>query len=56
MLQEIFGGSLIGHPDLGFTQLNDEQRRIIATIAAGFAGLLIAVQHRRRIFWASMSD
>src|SRR5262249_11340880 len=40
MLQEIFGGALIGHPDIGFAQLSDEQRRLVATIAAGFAGLL----------------
>ena len=56
MLQEIFGGSLIGHPDLGFTQLNDEQRHMIATIAAGFAGLLSLFNIGGRIFWASMSD
>jgi MFS family permease len=56
MLQEIFGGSLIGHPGLGFTQLNDEQRRMIATIAAGFAGLLSLFNIGGRIFWASMSD
>jgi MFS family permease len=56
MLQEIFGGSLIGHPDLGFTQLNDEQRRAIATIAAAFAGLLSLFNIGGRIFWASMSD
>jgi hypothetical protein len=40
MLQEIFGGALVGHPDLGLAQLSDEQRRMAATIAAGFAGLL----------------
>src|SRR5580704_15005235 len=56
MLQEIFGGSLIGHPDLGFTQLNDEQRRMIATIAAGFAGLLSLFNIGGRFFWASLSD
>jgi MFS family permease len=56
MLQEIFGGSLIGFPDIGFTQLNDEQRRMVATIAAGFAGLLSVFNIGGRIFWASMSD
>jgi MFS family permease len=56
MLQEIFGGSLIGHPDIGFTQLSDEQRRLVATIAAGFAGLLSLFNIGGRIFWASMSD
>jgi MFS family permease len=56
MLQEIFGGSLIGHPELSFTQLDDSQRRMIATIAAGFAGLLSLFNIGGRIFWASMSD
>jgi MFS family permease len=56
MLQEIFGGTLIGHPEIGFTQLNDEQRRTVATIAAGFAGFLSLFNIFGRIFWASMSD
>jgi MFS family permease len=56
MLQEIFGGSLIGHPEIGFTRLNDEQRRMVATIAAGFTGLLSLFNIGGRIFWASMSD
>src|ERR1700742_4048842 len=40
MLQEIFGGSLICQPAGGFTQLTPEQRTLVATIAAGFTGLL----------------
>ncbi len=56
MLQEIFGGALIDHPDIGFTQLSEEQRRLVATIAAGFAGLLSLFNIGGRIFWASMSD
>jgi MFS family permease len=56
MLQEIFGGSLIGHPEIGFTQLDEEQRRLVATIAAGFAGFLSLFNIGGRIFWASMSD
>ena len=56
MLQEIFAGSLIGHPDISFTHLNDEQRRMVATIAAGFTGLLSLFNIGGRIFWASMSD
>ena len=31
-LQEVFAGSLIGHPDISFTHLNNEQRRMVATI------------------------
>jgi MFS family permease len=56
MLQEIFGGALIGHPDISFTQLSDEQRRAAATIAAGFTGLLSLFNIGGRIFWASASD
>jgi MFS family permease len=56
MLQEIFGGSLIGHPELGFTQLSPEQRTVIAAIAAGFAGLLSLFNIGGRVFWASLSD
>jgi MFS family permease len=40
MLQEIFAGSLIGLPNLTFSQLDASQKAQIATIAAGFAGLL----------------
>ena len=56
MLQEIFGGSLIGHPDIGFTQLSPDQRRMVAAIAAGFTGLLSLFNIGGRFFWASMSD
>jgi MFS family permease len=56
MLQEIFGGSLIGHPELGFTQLAPDQRTIIAGIAAGFAGLISLFNIGGRVFWASLSD
>ena len=56
MLQEIFGGSLIGQPELGFTQLNPEQRAMIAAIAAGFTGLLSLFNIGGRFFWASLSD
>jgi MFS family permease len=56
MLQEIFGGALIGHPELGFTQLNPEQRTMIAAIAAGFTGLLSLFNIGGRFFWASLSD
>ena len=56
MLQEIFAGSLIGHPEITFTHLDDEQRRMVATIAAAFTGLLSLFNIGGRIFWASMSD
>ena len=56
MLQEIFGGRLIGQPDVPFTALNAEQLTAIAAIAAGFTGLLSLFNIGGRFFWASLSD
>ena len=56
MLQEIFGGRLIGHAELSFTQLDAAQKTQIAAIAAGFAGLLSLFNIGGRFFWASLSD
>ncbi len=56
MLQEIFAGSLIGKPELGFKQLNQDQLKTIAAIAAGFVGLLSLFNIGGRFFWASISD
>src|SRR4029077_6317626 len=56
MLQEIFGGSLIGRPDVPFTALDAAQGQAVATIAAGFAGLLSLFNIGGRFFWASLSD
>ncbi len=56
MLQEIFAGSLIGLPDVKFADLNDDQRKVIAAIAAGFTGLLSLFNIGGRFFWASLSD
>jgi MFS family permease len=55
MLQEVFGGRLIGL-DIGFDQLNADQKRQIAAIAAGFTGLLSLCNIGGRIGWASASD
>ncbi len=56
MLQEIFGGRLIGIPDKGFLQLDPGQLKMIATVAAGFGGLLSLFNILGRFFWASVSD
>ena len=56
MLQEIFAGSLIGKPEIGFAALDAEQKKQIATIAAAFVGLLSLFNVGGRFFWASMSD
>jgi MFS family permease len=57
MLQEMFGGQLIGHPGLHFPDLDDAQKKAVATIAAGgFIGLLSLFNIMGRFFWASLSD
>jgi MFS family permease len=56
MLQEIFGGRLIGQPDLTFSELGTDQKAAIAAIAAGFTGLLSLFNIGGRFFWASLSD
>jgi MFS family permease len=56
MLQEIFGGSLIGQPGVAFTELDAAQRGRIAAIAAGFIGLLSLFNIAGRLFWAALSD
>ena len=56
MLQEIFAGALIGAPGVSFASLSDEQLKAVATIAAGFAGLLSLFNIGGRFFWASLSD
>ena len=56
MLQEIFAGSLFGQPDIKFGQLNDQQRVLVAAVAAGFTGLLSLFNIGGRFFWASLSD
>jgi MFS family permease len=56
MLQEIFGGSLIGQPEITFTALDQSQLQAIAAIAAGFAGILSLFNIGGRFFWASLSD
>lgn len=55
MLQEVFGGRLIGL-DTPIGELSVQDKARIATIAAGFAGLLSLFNIFGRIFWASLSD
>ncbi|MCJ2020336.1 OFA family MFS transporter [Methylobacterium sp. E-065] len=56
MLQEIFGGALIGQPGTSFSALDGGQKAQVAAIAAGFVGLLSLFNILGRFFWASMSD
>ena len=55
MLQEVFGGSLAGLPGK-FTELDKDQLKLIATVAAGFTALLSLFNIGGRFFWASLSD
>ena len=55
MLQEVFGGSLIG-VDAKFGALDKDQLTAIAGVAAGFTALLSLFNIGGRFFWASLSD
>ncbi|WP_119312567.1 OFA family MFS transporter [Morganella morganii] len=55
MLQEIFSGKLLS-TELSWQELNGEQLKRIATMAAGFTGLLSLFNILGRFFWASVSD
>ena len=55
MLQEVFGGKLIGVVGV-LKDLAEDQKAQVATIGAGFAALLSLFNISGRIFWASLSD
>ena len=55
MLQEVFGGNLIGL-DLKFGELDKTQLGAIAAVAGGFTALLSLFNIGGRFFWASLSD
>ena len=56
MIQQIFGGRLIGASAIDFAHLDKSQLTRTATIAAGFVGLLSLFNIGGRFFWASISD
>jgi MFS family permease len=55
MLQEVFGGQLIGIAKL-YADLNKDELAAIAAVAAGFTALLSLFNIGGRFFWASLSD
>jgi len=55
MLQEVFGGQLIGISQK-FGELDKTQLTAIAGVAAGFTALLSLFNIGGRFFWASLSD
>jgi MFS family permease len=56
MIQQIFGGHLIGAPGVDFAHLDKGQAAMTATVAAGFVGLLSLFNIGGRFFWSSISD
>jgi MFS family permease len=54
MLQEVFGGGLLGLP--AGTALTDPQKASVVAAAAGLVGLISLFNSLGRIFWASLSD
>jgi MFS family permease len=56
MLQETFGGVLVGEPQIGFDQFDGEETMVAAAVGAGFVGLISLFNIFGRIAWASFSD
>ena len=56
MIQEVFGGRLVGLSGVALRDLNTDQRAQLATIGAAFAALLSVFNIAGRIGWASLSD
>jgi MFS family permease len=58
MLQETFGGALIGKPEIGFAEIKSNEAYIAAAVAvgAGFVGLISLFNIFGRIAWATSSD
>ena len=58
MLQETFGGALIGHGDIGFADIKKDETYTIAAAAvgAGFVGLISLFNIFGRFAWATSSD
>ena len=55
MLQEVFGGALVGL-QLKFTELDKTQLAAVAAVAGGFTALLSLFNIGGRFFWATFSD
>ena len=56
MLQELFGGRLIGDASALFTNFDASQKKAAATIGAGFVGIISLFNIGGRFFWAALSD
>jgi MFS family permease len=58
MLQETFGGALIGQPELGFADIKGDEAltAAAAAVGAGFVGLISLFNIFGRFAWATSSD
>jgi MFS family permease len=56
MVQEVFGGRLIGQPLVAFAALDATQKAAVAAIGAGFVGVISLFNIAGRFFWATSSD
>jgi MFS family permease len=56
MIQEVFGGRLIGLPGVPLKALTEAQKAQLATLGAAFAALISVFNIAGRIAWASFSD
>jgi len=56
MLQELFGGRLIGDVNVLFTGFDAGQKKAAASVGAGFVGIISLFNIGGRFFWASLSD
>jgi MFS family permease len=58
MLQETFGGALVGNAEMGFSEMKKDSALVAkaALVGAGFVGLISLFNIFGRIFWASLSD
>jgi MFS family permease len=58
MLQETFGGALIGQPDIGFADIKKDEAltSTAAAVGAGFVGLISLFNIFGRFAWATSSD
>ncbi len=58
MLQETFGGALIGQPGIGFDEVKQDaaMSAAVASVGAGFVGLISIFNIFGRFAWATSSD
>ena len=56
MIQEMFGGRLIGAPGTRFEALGDARKTAAGAVGAAFVGLISLFNIAGRFFWSSLSD